>query len=76
VRATNTGATVVINAQGHVTHALSRATAGELHGMVQGHSGLTPYAWWVGRFGLWPWLLLGVLALLWLLGWSRLRPQH
>lgn len=76
VRATNTGATVVINAQGHVTHALSRATAGELHGTVQGHSGLTPYAWWVGRFGLWPWLLLGVLALLWLLGWSRLRPQH
>lgn len=73
VRATNTGATVIINAQGQVTHALPRMTAGELHGRVQGHSGLTPYALWVGRWGLWPWVLLSV-GLLILVLW-RSRPK-
>lgn len=73
VRATNTGATVIINAQGQVTHALPRVTAGELHGRVQGHTGLTPYALWVGRWGLWPWVVLSV-GLLALLLW-RSRPR-
>ncbi|MDB5930050.1 MAG: apolipoprotein N-acyltransferase, partial [Polaromonas sp.] len=26
----------------------------------QGRSGITPYAWWVGRFGLWPLWALGL----------------
>lgn len=61
VRATNTGATVVIDHHGHVTHALPRLTRGVLVGEVEGRSGLTPYAWWVSRWGLWP--LWGLCAL-------------
>jgi apolipoprotein N-acyltransferase len=54
VRATNTGATAIIDHEGRVTAALPRMTAGVLNGEVQGRTGLTPYAWWVSRFGLWP----------------------
>lgn len=64
VRATNTGATAIIDAQGRVTHALPRHTRGVLEGQVQGAQGLTPYALWVSRLGLWPWLALGVFTLL------------
>ncbi|WP_374665987.1 apolipoprotein N-acyltransferase [Ramlibacter sp.] len=65
LRATNTGATVIIDREGRVTHSLPRLTRGVLAGTVQGGEGLTPYAWWASRFGLWPlWLLaLGTLAL-------------
>ncbi|MFS2050093.1 apolipoprotein N-acyltransferase, partial [Variovorax sp. CT11-76] len=54
VRATNTGATVVIDAEGHVTHALPRLTRGVLEAPVEGRTGLTPYARWVAHLGLWP----------------------
>lgn len=62
VRATNTGATVVIDHHGRVTAALARHTQGVLRAQVQGRTGLTPFAWWAARVGLWPlWLLaLGV----------------
>ena len=60
LRATNTGATVVIDAQGSVTHALERHTRGALVADVQGADGLTLHARWVSRFGLAPWWLLGV----------------
>ncbi len=60
IRATNTGATVIINYRGEVTHSLPRHTLGVLTGEVQGRSGITPYAWWVGRFGLWPLWALGL----------------
>ena len=63
IRATNTGATVIINHRGEVTHALPRHTRGVLTGTVQGRSRITPYAWWAGRFGLWPLWLLGLAAL-------------
>jgi apolipoprotein N-acyltransferase len=72
LRATNTGATVIIDHRGVVTQALARHTRGALVGEVQGRglsaaSGwqITPYAAWVSRLGLWPlWALaLGVLAL-------------
>lgn len=63
LRATNTGATVVISAQGVVTHALPRHTRGALVAEVRGVDGLTPYARWVPRFGLWPWVLIGALSL-------------
>ncbi|RZL90200.1 MAG: apolipoprotein N-acyltransferase [Variovorax sp.] len=54
VRATNTGATAVIDHHGRVTHALPRLTRGVLVAEVEGRAGLTPYAFWVSRFGLWP----------------------
>jgi apolipoprotein N-acyltransferase len=58
LRATNTGATVVIDAQGRVTHALERHTRGTLVADVQGANGLTLHARWVSRFGLTPWWVL------------------
>ena len=58
VRATNTGATAIIDHTGRVTHLLPRHTRGVLVGQVEGRSGITPYAWWASRFGLWPWWVL------------------
>lgn len=60
IRATNTGPTVIIDDHGQVTHALPRYTRGVLVGEVQGRSGITPYAWWVARYGLWPLWGLGL----------------
>lgn len=74
VRATNTGATVIIDAQGRVTHALPRHTRGVLEGQVQGAQGLTPYARWVSVLGLWPWLVLGLATLL-AAAWARRRVR-
>jgi apolipoprotein N-acyltransferase len=64
LRATNTGATAVIDHQGRVTAALPRFTQGVLDAEVQGRTGLTPFARWAARFGLWPPLLvaLGLVA--------------
>lgn len=57
IRATNTGETAIIDHTGQVTHALARHTRGILTGAVEGRNGVTPFAWWVSRFGLWPlWL--------------------
>ncbi len=72
VRATNTGATVVIDHLGTVTHALPRLQAGRLLAEVQGRNGLTPYARWASRWGLWP-VLWAVLAMLALAALIRLR---
>jgi apolipoprotein N-acyltransferase len=60
VRATNTGATVIINHRGEVTHSLPRHTRGVLVGEVQGRQGLTFFAQWAGRYGLWPLWILGI----------------
>jgi apolipoprotein N-acyltransferase len=67
LRATNTGATAVIDHRGRVTHSLPRLTRGSLQADVEGRTGVTPYAWWVGRLGLWPWWVLSgaVVALAW-----------
>ncbi len=64
LRATNTGATAIIDHTGRVTHALPRHTRGVLVGRVEGRSGITPYAWWAARLGLWPWWCLVVAILL------------
>lgn len=74
IRATNTGATVIIDHTGNVSHAIERHTRGILVGVVEGRSGITPYAWWAARFGNWPlWLLcLSIVALAW---WRRLGPR-
>lgn len=72
VRATNTGATVVIDHHGVVTHALPRLTRGVLLARVQGRGGQgqdgvwrTPYAAWAGQWGLIPlWIWAVVTTLL------------
>ena len=58
LRATNTGATAIIDAEGQVQDLLPRHTRGVLQGEFEGRHGLTPYARWVAWLGLWPlWLL-------------------
>jgi apolipoprotein N-acyltransferase len=69
IRATNTGATVVIDHRGQVTHALPPHTRGVLEGRVQGREGKTPFARWAGAFGLWPPFLLALVVL----GWAARR---
>ena len=65
LRATNTGATAIINAQGLVTHRLPSAVQGALTAEVYGvHGPVTPYARWVSIFGLWPLAGLALLTLL------------
>ncbi|MFD0669439.1 apolipoprotein N-acyltransferase [Ramlibacter sp. MAHUQ-53] len=54
IRATNTGATAIVDHRGVVTHRLARHTRGVLAGEVEGREGLTPFARWSAAFGLWP----------------------
>lgn len=62
IRATNTGATVAIDHRGRVLAALPAATRGVLSATVEGRSGITPFAWWAARLGLWPLVLAAVLV--------------
>lgn len=63
VRATNTGATTVIDHQGRVTASLPPNQPGVLNGTVEGREGVTPYALWLSRCGTWPLALLAVAAM-------------
>ena len=63
IRATNTGATAVIDHRGVITKALPPFTRGELEATVEGRSGLTPFAAWAGRFGLWPLFAIAIATL-------------
>ncbi|MBQ0945740.1 apolipoprotein N-acyltransferase [Ideonella sp. 4Y16] len=54
VRATNTGATAVIDHRGVVTQRLPAWQEGTLDATVQGRRGDTPYARWLAAWGLWP----------------------
>jgi apolipoprotein N-acyltransferase len=76
LRATNTGATAVIDHQGRVTHQLPRLTRGALDAEVAGRDGLTPFARWAARWGLWP--VLCIALALPLLLWRRRGqgPRH
>jgi apolipoprotein N-acyltransferase len=64
LRATNTGATAVVDHQGRVAQQLPPYTQGVLLARVQGRSGTTPFAWWAARWGLWPLVAAGLLGLL------------
>src|SRR4029079_13246246 len=65
IRGTNTGATVIIDRFGHVTHSLPRHTRGVLVGEVEGGTAFTPFARWVSRVGLAPlWILAFAAAVL------------
>jgi len=72
--ATNTGVTAIIDHQARVLQVLPRDTRAVLQGEVEGRTGVTPYAWWVARLGLWPYGLAAAVVLLWSL-W-RLRKRR
>jgi apolipoprotein N-acyltransferase len=74
LRATNTGATAIIDAQGRVTQALPYATRGVLTGQIKGQTRITPYAWWVSRYGLWP--LWGVCVVIVAAGFMTRRTNR
>jgi apolipoprotein N-acyltransferase len=71
IRATNTGATAIIDHRGRVQRSLPRLTRGVLAGEVLGQTGITPYAWWVARLGLAPLWVLGLAVAAW--SWAARR---
>ena len=64
IRATNTGATALIDHRGVVTHQLPRLTRRVLTGQVEGRDGMTPFARWSAAWGLWPLWALGLVIVL------------
>ncbi|WP_416546788.1 apolipoprotein N-acyltransferase [Limnohabitans sp. DCL3] len=71
LRATNTGATAIIDHAGRVTADLPRFTRGSLVGSYEGRNGRTPFAMWASAWGLgplWAWCV-AVVALA--LGWRQ-----
>jgi apolipoprotein N-acyltransferase len=71
LRATNTGATAIIDHRGQVDAALPSHVHGALDGRVQGREGLTPYARWAATAGLAP--LAGVALLVMAAAAARVR---
>lgn len=72
LRATNTGATAVIDHRGRVTAVLPPFTRASLDAPVQGRSGLTPFARWAAHAGLWPlWAWAGLPVAAATLAWLR-----
>ena len=67
VRATNTGATAVIDWQGRVTARLPPDIEGELDADVEGRIGDTPYGVWVSQWRLWPLWILALAQVLFVL---------
>lgn len=75
VRATNTGATAVIDHRGVVTHRLPAWQLGTLEATVQGRRGETPYARWLASLGLWPlWAVAAALLAPMAAGRRRVAP--
>lgn len=64
VRATNTGATAVVNHRGEVVARLPAWQLGTLESSVEGRIGDTPYARWLNDWGLWPLWAVSLLGLL------------
>jgi apolipoprotein N-acyltransferase len=73
VRATNTGATAVIDWQGRVTARLPPEVEGELDAEVEGRIGDTPYGIWVSQWRLWPLWGLGLALILLVVAVPRRR---
>lgn len=74
IRATNTGVTAIIDAQGAVVQMLEPYTAGTLYGEVQGREGVTLYAAWASRFGLLPFWVFSVAVIAFFL-WCRRKSR-
>ena len=72
IRATNSGGTAIINAQGEITHQLEPFTRGVLTGEVASiDKAITPFAYWAGHWGLKPLWLLCLALLAWLIRQSK-----
>lgn len=71
--ATNTGVTAIVDYRGRLLAQAPRDTRTVLVGEVEGRYGVTPYAWWLARLGLWP-LWLGAAGLV-LLAWLQARRK-
>ena len=72
IRATNSGGTAIINAQGKITHQLEPFTRGVLKGEVTSiDKDITPFAFWAGHWGLKPLWLLCLALLAWLIRQSK-----
>lgn len=74
VLATNTGVTAIVDYRGRVISRIPRNTRGVLEGEVEGRTGITPFADWIARFGLWPYWLLALSGVL-LAGITSLRKR-
>jgi apolipoprotein N-acyltransferase len=72
LRATNTGATALIDHRGVVAERLARLTRSRLEVSVEGRTGITPYAHWTSRWGLMP-LWIGCLTVALLVASMRQR---
>ena len=66
--ATNTGRTAVVDHHGQVIQALPNHVAQALSAKVEGRTGITPYAWWVSRWGQWPLAIVAMIIVA--LGWT------
>jgi apolipoprotein N-acyltransferase len=53
---------MIVDHDGAVVQALKTNTQSVLTGQVQGYEGVTPYAWWAGRWGLMPLFAFGLLV--------------
>ncbi len=67
LRATNTGATAIIDRKGYVIAHAPHFVQTTLDGVVEGYTGTTPYV----RWGNWPFILFSLITLVWL--WRRNR---
>ena len=74
LRATNTGATAIVDHRARVVAQLPPFTRAVLDGRVEGREGITPFAWWAARFGLWP-LLGAALAVVAAAAWVPRRRR-
>jgi apolipoprotein N-acyltransferase len=76
VRATNTGATAVVDYRGRISARLPPLIEGALEASVEGRIGATPYARWLAAWGLWPLALLGaaIVAAAAIIGRPRTAP--
>lgn len=72
--ATNTGLTALVNHRAQVVAVLPRDVRGVLNVQIEGRTGLTPYATWASRWGMWPYWL-GALGVLLITGWRPLRKR-
>ncbi len=68
LRATNTGATAVIDQHGKVLAHAPHDVQITLTGKVQGYQGATPYVWW----GNWPFIVLSFSAIAFVL-WRKTK---